>query len=106
MNAQPTRIRLTAGTGFDDQTPAQRIKALQNEAAAVANLHVGSFLDQIAAALRTAEEIVAGADCYPVGVVEEARTVARELEQHLKTIGSIQAQRKPIPVLGAMSHLE
>jgi hypothetical protein len=72
------------------ETLAQRMERLRSDASAVAQEHIGLFIEALAKANEFAEQVANGGEAYPIGVREIARRTHKELAP---TVLSLQAVR-------------
>jgi hypothetical protein len=71
------------------ETVAERVRRLQNEARGLARDHVSSLIAAMADLERLADEIAKGGEVYAPGVREAARQVAEEMGARAPTLAII-----------------
>jgi hypothetical protein len=72
------RLRTPVETTTTD-TLAERMERLRSDASAVAQEHIGLFIDALLKANEFAEQVANGGEAYPIGVREIARRTNKEL---------------------------
>lgn len=87
---RPGRLKLVgpATPGRNDSV-AERVRKLQNEARALAMGQVTEMQDQMRTLAALAEEVADGGDAYPVGAREIARRMSEELGAKVQTLQAI-----------------
>ena len=71
------------------ESPAERVRRLQNEARAIAREHVELLAAALADVSRLAAEIAEGGDIYPVGARELSRRLKEETGANALTLTAI-----------------
>jgi len=71
------------------ESPAERIRRLQDEAKALAHEHLELLTSTLNEAARLAGEISAGGELYPVGAREFAKRLSEEVARHAFTLTGI-----------------
>lgn len=71
------------------ETVAQRVRRLQNEARTLARDHVHSLTAMLVEVEQLAGEIAEGGDVYPPGVRDLARRLVEDCEQRAQTLEAI-----------------
>ena len=74
------------------ETPAQRIRRLQDEAKAVARQQIQEFEAALEEVAGMAAEIAAGGDAYPVGVRQIAEHLAEDLPAKMQTVEALRCR--------------
>jgi hypothetical protein len=73
----------------EPESPAERIRRLQNEARALAREHVEMLAQALTEVARLSGEIADGGECYPVGARELSRRLTEETGQKALTLTAI-----------------
>ncbi|MBS0297933.1 MAG: hypothetical protein JSR45_16625 [Proteobacteria bacterium] len=71
------------------ETPAQRIRRLQQEAQTLARSEIQALHEAMVTVARLAGEVAEGGDAYPVGAREVARRLVEEVGQRAGTLQAI-----------------
>jgi 5,10-methylenetetrahydrofolate reductase len=74
------------------ETPAQRVRRLQEEARAIARQQIQGFEEALEEVAALAEEIALGGDAYPVGVRQLAEQLASELPAKAHTLQALRTR--------------
>lgn len=78
------------------ETPAQRIRRLQDEARLLAREQITTLEKSMKSLAKDAEEIATGGDACPAGVREIASRMAEDIYAKMETVQSLMA-RSPMP---------
>jgi hypothetical protein len=73
----------------EPESPADRIRRLQNEARALAREHIEMLASALHEVARLSGEIADGGDLYPVGARELSRRLAEDSNKHALTLMAI-----------------
>jgi hypothetical protein len=73
----------------EPESPADRIRRLQNEARALAREHIEMLAAALHEVARLSGEISDGGDLYPVGARELSRRLAEDSNKHALTLTAI-----------------
>jgi len=73
----------------EPESPADRIRRLQNEARTLAREHIELLATALHEVSRLSGEIADGGDLYPVGARELSRRLAEESSKHALTLTAI-----------------
>jgi hypothetical protein len=73
----------------EPDSPADRIRRLQNEARTLAREHIELLVSALAEVTRLSGEIADGGELYPVGARELSRRLAEDSGHHVLTLTAI-----------------
>ena len=87
-----TPFKLPPREPTHEETVADKIRRLQEEAQGYARSHAQTLVDKLVELEAFAEEIAGGGEAYPVGIREAVRKLGPELMQARLNVGSILAR--------------
>jgi hypothetical protein len=73
----------------EPDSPADRIRRLQNEARTLAREHIEQLVSALGEVTRLSGEIADGGELYPVGARELSRRLAEDCGHHILTLTAI-----------------